>query len=674
MKLKISIIKEALRRFDMEPNSFFVGTPTRVSKDQRYHSSTSDSKLSPPLNPVTFLTRIFDEEEDFPNQLIARIPYFSFIVGQYGLGKTELVTQVCRFILKSNEYQDSGIVPLPVTLASCRKYLKDKDMSFGEFLFNDILSPLNISFSEIENDLLSDIFDGRIILLLDGLDELIQLEGRSVELHKWFLSSLAEFIATARQFSNGEEPKFKIVVSLREEYLAMVSSTDAKNFRETIYPHFPDGNINLYFLNLTFFDESRIYAYLLKRKKDNYKDYHLLEELAKNPDFKEIFHRPLLLRLLVDWLEYETADLNKLIEKLQTYNHPAYFIRFYIDTIVNDNKLRKTQDQILECYWDPTLIARRCLLMTEEGRQVMKLNDVRNILVPVTLAHVDDLTDEQVLAGIHKCPFLKKEFKDKDQEILFRFSHKIFFEYFTVEGVWLDLQEGRAKNGFGAFDELVLSVDMRKFLKAFVGEKWYERTAIAYGLGEKDWIEWQYTEVSNGAPIDIKNQEELNRLNEQRKIMLDTMSEPEEEKAGIEKTIHDFLSEEGRYHPRYLVPNYEAITVFIWNNIWSDIGKEYYSRFEKTLKERTDFIVKGLEKQDFKLNKEWLLLLERIFDIGYRLRFPWIRKLVDENRKNVESLLEKLKYSIPDTEDVIERILVSIFNIADAKVWEEQIN
>ena len=675
MKTERKLFEESIKRFDIELNPYYVSVPSRVSKDRRHHASDPENKSSPTINPVTFITRISDDYEDFPEQLIAKTPYFTFVIGQYGLGKTELISQICRFVLKSEEYANYELVPLPVALVNCRKYIKDKNLSFGEFLFNDILSDIGIRYSSIEDKILKDISSGRIILLLDGLDELLQLENRSIELHKWFLNSLAQFIASSRKFSSNKEPRFKVVVSMREEYLSVVTSTDAKSFRRVISPYFENINFSLYFLNLTFFDESRIFAYLLKRNQTNEdKDYNLIEELGKNPNFREIFHRPLLLRLLVDWLEYETADLADLVKELSEHNHTAYFIRYYISTIVNDNKLKHVQDQILKCDWDPKLIALRCLLMSEEGRQIMELDDVRNILVSKNTNPIEELSDEQVLAGIHKCPFLKKELRRKgnDQKIVFCFAHKIFFEYFTVEGVLLDLQEGKAKNGFGAFDELVLNVDMRKFLKAFVGGNWYHRTAIAYALGEKDWPEWEFEEVCKGNPVKIRNYKVRNRLDNQRKLLLDTMSEPEIERKGTKTTILNFLAEEIFYHPRYLVPNYEAISVFIWNNIWSEEGKSLYTQFEKIAYNRTKFIIEGLTKNNLKLSKEWLLLLERISDIGYRMRFPWIRQLIDQDRVEIKKLLNNLKDSNPESSDIIERILVNIKNILSAEIWEEK--
>ena len=237
-----------------------------------------------------------------------------------------------------------------------------------------------------------------------------------------------------------------------------------------------------------------------------------------------------------------------------------------------------------------------------------------------------------------------------------------------MKGVCID--EDEKEDEFGAFDDIVLNVDMRKFLRTFFGDEWYERTAKAYALDDKESSEWQLAEVESDHPIDLSK--ERKRLDSQRKKLLDIMTDPNESqpnnkrKKELANIINAFLEEQNRYHPRYLVPNYEAITVFIWHNIWSKEGKKICEDFEKVLEERSFNILNLFKEEKYELGRPWFLLLYKILDIANRLRFSWIQSFIDMNddEKILSSASRKLDENV---DDVMTRIDATIIGVRNAR-------
>jgi hypothetical protein len=659
-----SFLTEAYTKFGVQTDSdsgYYVRTDCTVSLNQRYFEI--DSKDRTDVNPILFLTELQDEYSEFEEAFErAKSPYISFIIGQYGQGKTELVKQICTMLIKNN-----SSAPLPISLVQCRKRINNAfngEISIEKLLFLSIDS--KIAKTDIE-EIVRLICVGKIILLLDGLDELIQGVENPGSFCKWFLEGLSALFLN--QNSNIDS---RVVVTMREEFLSIVSNKEATDITGFVLNPRNSHNLGLtqpyiYILNINFFDDSRISAYIRKRERLNPNGKILGKILLKddlNSSFRDIFHRPLLLRLLADWAMLENARLRDLLKILKESSGPALFIKLYINTAAEDTILKSVQNQILACSWDPELIAKRCLFIYEGGREYFEIDDLREIVIPLNDPTDIKLTDQQAVDAVHKCPFLLMERGDED--MVFRFSHKIFYEYFVAFGMYKDYFPDNGTNHLELkpFDELVLNVDMRKLLRAFVGDKWHDETKLSYGINMTHWKEWNLDEVhGDSSPIDV--QSEYEGLNQMRIQLLDLMSSPElfinEKKIEIENTIHVFLENQNVYHPRYLIFNYEAISVYLWNNNWDPKSKKISEKFSEILKRRAGEILEGLRYNNLTLRRPWLLLLERILSIGYKLRYTWVREL-----SNIEEVVEKYKISNPQ---ILKRISIKLKEIKVSELW-----
>ena len=152
----------------------------------------------------------------------------------------------------------------------------------------------------------------------------------------------------------------------------------------------------------------------------------------------------------------------------------------------------------------------------------------------------------------------------------------------------------------------------------------------------------------------------MEALNEERKALLDAMTEPENKE--INKTARGpllaFLDRDHDHlHPRYLTYNYEAVAVFLKSNRGEDLrtvrerfGNLLQERLEKTMAE----LARPLTQVELRDPKE--LLVERILSIALRLRYDWAPKYEDDLE------VQSLKDLVQD-EDIRGRILATIKDI-----------
>lgn len=662
-------LSEAQKRFglfnDEEPkdNPLYISVPGWESQDLRIDINDASKRSHDLLDPALFLSGIEREDQSeldkHLNQTVAEPPFVCMIVGQYGIGKTEFVVALCRRLLQGRDKPK----PLPIKLVTCRHLMpsdRDKlnETDFATLLFSSTMSGLNIKADFISEILLPKIIAGEIYLILDGMDELFQDRYQ----HTWFLESLGRILNSGSDPSEGR--RFRVVCTMREELLSMVSSRDAGNFKQLLKKYAGDHEFALYFLGLTFFQKAHILSYLRRRLNAGNEPRNLRELLEKVIDtqdspFLHMLGRPLLLRLLADWAELTAAKM----EDLKKFNaHPLYVLKLYIETATEDPQLRAAQNEIVSCHWDIEKIANKCFSMYEKRRVEMYPNDIIDIVtrIPEGL----ELKESEALASIHKCPFLSityhsdssdydaayeggqpapiKDIADHpgraSHSAVIYFSHKIFYEYFTATGMWEDKRlKDKDDLEFRGFDELVLNVDMRKFLKELVGNDWYDYTRLSYALNKKHWPQWKFKDVGGPDGFDLADPETYDHLENQRQTLLNLMTNPEEYTGSAEEqlktVIHQFLDEEAKYHPRYLIFNYEAVTVYVWRQFTKTEGEEIDKRFNDALHRRCNSIVNGLREGNFsrELIKPWELLLHQTLDNAARLSLPWLDEYKDQN-------------------------------------------
>jgi len=227
-----------------------------------------------------------------------------------------------------------------------------------------------------------------------------------------------------------------------------------------------------------------------------------------------------------------------------------------------------------------------------------------------------------------------------------RFIHRIFFEYFVVRGI----ANRRTSGDYAPWMNLVLNVDMRKLLREMIeDDEWYEGTKKSYALDSEGLKTWEF-----------KDKIDFNELEEERRFLLQFMTDPEHEKymkdadGKLAQVFNRFFEKESLLHPRYLMYTYEAVAIYVWHHKWDEQGKTISDKFSKILLDRLNQIYEILLKKESENQHLWELLLERILHIGHNLRYIWARELSmkkdeiltlirDENtKKRIESIFTNI--------------------------------
>lgn len=655
-------LEEAYRSFNLysekrrgKKNQFYLDVPVRLSRGRMGSNDGHSSAAYELTNALIFLTGIETRDTTpFTHQSIADAPSVSFVVGQYGLGKTELVFHVCHHMENSVER------PLPVNLGVCRAHVsllnqKPTDTDMMELLFGRILDVTGLArdYQFVADSLLPEVRQGNVMLILDGLDELIS---NQVQHHNFF-SGLMSLLA-GEAGGGGGLPLFRVVISMRFEYLSSFSNKDATDLVHLVGLKSPAGRpISTYFLVLDYLGDTRVNAYLHSRLKVE----NAFEKLKNHSSILDMLRRPLLLKIFCDMVEDKHEEFDRIINDLKTNANPSRLLGLFVKMASDDRSLNVDQENLTAFTWDSEKLADTSLQLYRNGESEMRISDIKTFLKPskegLTDEDINKLSNDEVLKSIHKCPFLKQESisADDDSAYVVRFAHRIFFEYFTAKAIASELNDAdvRATTEIErkrAFDELVLNVDMRKFLRGLVDrETWIEETAKSYGLHNKD--EW---EPCGGVLFKT--------LDEQRQILLNLMTEPEKYHEDAKKAVRWFLNRQTSWlHPRYLIYNYEAVAVYLWYNRWQDETKQISTEFSDILWNRLLEIQQDLSLGEAKLKKPKQLLLERILHIGQRLRYKWAEKFNEKDKQ--DPLL-----SVIDAEDIKNRIR-AIFNDIENSVF-----
>jgi hypothetical protein len=574
-------------------NKHYVEVSARLTRGRLGGEFSASDDPPETINPVTIL----DDSRKAGDH-----PRVTFIVGQYGLGKTEFVFQVCRHLQVGRV---GGPEPLPVNLGACRRELatvseKSSPKDLAKMLFSHVEAHGD---TVPAAELWRAVRTGQAILVLDGVDELLS---------RW--RDLRRLLVALVQTANGSESdggSFHLVLTTRLELLYAMGREDGEEIAKTVSEVVPGRRIDTYFLQFGFLQDSQVGAYLRVRLPEDGDD--VFRKLNENKPLMDVVRRPLLLRTLCDLLArpgYEPLSLLKM-------QQPADLVREFVEQALNDHALVAAQGAITsELRWDEERLARKSLTLYENGRNELDLDDVKDIL-GVTAAPGRSIKPQDILFGIHKLPFLQRPDDVPGAETQVHFSHRIFFEYFVARGMLLT--EGVL--GFAAFDRLVLNVDMRKFLHGLMGDKkWFARTRRSYALEKKQAGEWK----------ELGLKADLRECDEQRRILLTSMTDPElfahdeTKRQQLEATIYWFLGNEKQFHPRYLVYNYEAVAVYLIHQRWTDTGKAVREQLGRILDERLGAESKALDGRPPRWRDAWELVVERGLSIGSRLQYGWI--------------------------------------------------
>jgi hypothetical protein len=626
-----SFLREAQTVFGLDShagrganNPHYMSRPLQLSNERLISDETAPENIIVLESPFLFLTGISERGRiSYRNEPSASIPSVCLLVGEYGLGKTEFIFQLCDHLRRHTDRRAPA--PLPINLSMCRWMAPDPEQilrtapdwrSFARLLFAPVLSRFpDLGDDFIENELLAAIHGGDVMLILDALDELVTARYQ----HVHFFEGIRAFL----EFAGPYATRFRCLVSMRFEYISAVDTPSGDELVTALRrQQGPVGPNAIHFLHLDFLNDSRIESYL---RHTNTMEC-LVDTLQEYPSFYELLHRPIFLQMT------RAIDEAQRTFRIRDLSHPVQFVRAFVEVAgaapsgPTDAPYFAERDAMIReagYMWDADLMARRALAKYQRtgGDIAFDSADIASFLVEAPGSeHEGRPPDhEHAMLSVQKCPFLHQYSEDTVV-----YSHKVFLEYFVSRGILLDMDETGT-----AFDRLVLNSDMRYFLRFLVDEKygnkdeWYRRTRKSYALDRPD--EWHLQE---GGLADI-----FEALDDIRKTLLDSMTEPRRfDNELARSTIRRFFEYEGlNLHPRYLMYNYEGVAVYLWRHRWQQEDLWLLHEFSDRLINRARDLAFELDSDDMDDREGYELLAERILSIARRLRLTEITRISLEN-------------------------------------------
>lgn len=546
----------------------------------------------------------------FDKQRYATPPTIGILAAEYGMGKSELFAMLERYInanapllrdrralrVELGHHVPSTRRPLLARVAG-----EDDEAArrFAELLFG---TQTDDEYEERR----ARIRSGKTILLLDALDELLP-QGDQTDYERFF-DGLANYAGGQSE----PEPGFLILVSMRREFLVTVDDEAAGLIGRTVRGRCAAKRLTTDLLQLAPFTLDLIRVYLERHfegpetPSEGLDVESLMARIEADERLVEILSRPLLLRL---WCEMVSG-----IGSLPDISRTADLIESYIKFA------SKEQHKVHGGGWDLDKLSEKALNLFSNAEIEIPDEDIDELVTVKPGAGSPEERQATLEAAIHKCPFLQQT----NEGVCF--AHRAFFEYFTVQGV--KLHALRQPRDVKPFNDLVLNTDMRKLLKAYLGEKMFISLAHeAWGLDDSSWASSE------------QDREDFERWHSR---LLASMTidwhEPGEAKKLREAVVGLLarIRDGAEVHPNYLMYGLDSIGVHLLRetnaNIrdqrkpFSDVVKDTAERVVarlKDIKEKPDAGDQASANRPFQ-GEDYELLLEKVLDLGTRLHMPWV--------------------------------------------------
>lgn len=550
-------------------------------------------------------------------------PFLAMLIGTSGVGKTEMVRQL---------YRHTALLPgnpidlLPVSLVQCSWRGTHQPFppqpppqnEFRDFLFTPLIEQSSGLVGElVDRVVLEDIHSGAVMLALDGLDEIATGRGQ----HDAFFHSLFDLL---KWRDRGRKSAARILISGRVEYLSALGIKDGNDL--TGVAGGGKFTMPVYFLRLDFFADSRIKAYLRRRRAyEQFGNFLHVKPGAGPGQISDMLRRPLFLKLLCDLADASGDDC------ITSINTPTEVLNNLVNRTVSKTRL------FWSWVWDNDRLATMALALYKTGRTSFRRDEILAFIEPSDGDVQTGATPPDPFQAIHKCPFLRR---DGDE---LRFTHQIFLDYFVALGMYVDRLRSEDKGPADAsdFDRYVLTVEMRRFLRDLMGEPaWRERTRRTYALDDLE--SWPDPEWA------IENELQLETIrNKLLTCMTDSVAIGD-----AESDIEQFMElKPEKLHPSYRSYNYEAIAVYLWDHRWKESERKLEHRFDARLRSELETALGTLSKLSAgdPARDAWERLVLRTLSAAYRLRLSSVLRYA--GRKDRFQHI-----SGPDTKANIERI------------------
>ena len=351
------------------------------------------------------------------------------ILGDFGTGKTTYSQKLTLESAKNFlENPQNDYLPIMIDL---RSYTHVKSM---EELLNNALMWAGIDYK----DFLKLFQDGKILLILDGFDEMSPDTRKAVSFENFIevnklISNKSKLLITSRTHYFRQRKDEKSIFKTKNKNFTGISIKDDKRIGIVYLEDFSDEDIEIY-LNLYF--------------KNELTRYH--ERLRSIYDLPGLAHRPILLNLIVQTLP-ELDDSKGEITQDMLYE-------IYIDCWTKREEWRdvKTEDVLLlmEELAFKMFISNRISITPQELTEIIR--DKYEQKIVIGLVDLEDFDGK-----IRTASFL-----NRDEDDNYSFMHKSFMEFFVAKKFAKEIERGSInREGFG---KKVLTPEIAYFLKDLV--------------------------------------------------------------------------------------------------------------------------------------------------------------------------------------------------------------
>lgn len=320
------------------------------------------------------------------------------ILGRYGSGKTTICRQLAYQMADAYlEEPGDNLIPILISLR------RAKSLSLKQLIVQLIEDELNIVTSHRAFSKLNEL--GRLLMILDGFDEMSQTISRS------------QAFLNMRELSESFKGNSKFILTCRVEYFSESSDIeDIKKDREI--NRLGDFDV----LILDDFDQNQIVSYLHNSLPNESSVSDVVGMLRNTANLIELAKRPVLLDMIID--TYPSLDKNKI-------NISGLYETYTNRWLERDIKLGRT---IFPKAAKLKLMQNIAKEMLKSGRLVINYDTLLQLL---TIFFDNDYSK----AAFHIHDILTNSFlvrNDRDQ--YYEFSHKSFYEYFIAKKIISDIQ------------------------------------------------------------------------------------------------------------------------------------------------------------------------------------------------------------------------------------------
>jgi hypothetical protein len=360
----------------------------------------------------------------FYNLLQKKVPLF--LIANYGMGKSTISKFLFIYIHeKTNKFP----IFINLHLKKLKNYYiekKENEIYYNKLtneIFKEIFQQYNLkTFFKVDSKKIIDkyrqmLFEGKIILILDGLDEVnissYELDDK-IALKRSELDTFIKIIF---------EQNYSILLTCRKEYVPFTISYENYNNNNHNKIELAEWGVkqwNAYFEQLA---SSNLLTDTLQFQKD-----------IVNKNYGDLPKRPLFLTMLTELIIFNNNEFSKINDKLKT--NLAEIYNKYIDFNLNNDFNNKSQELSLSIINIEDFKKVWKILLVELASEEYKTNTQLSLKDIISIATKLDnkekyYSKEWIEKTLSSSALFAIIHREKDSDI-FYFSHKSFLEYLVA--------------------------------------------------------------------------------------------------------------------------------------------------------------------------------------------------------------------------------------------------